>query len=396
MASIRVLDSLDTVIRGVIGVCLAIARDIVRTVLTGILTAVIPGFASGPIVSRVGREIDRILNEMFGWLDSMAAGAASLVSTIPASLNVLFDAIEDGIWAHTVWIRWVARDLIPRVSQRLEATIAATRAYLMNVMAYEIARVQGWVRSLTDALDRRVSAEIYAVRLWATGWINILHRDLQVVLQTSLKYTDRSVSLVRTDLVIVRQNLTALITSTTRALTLYADRTAQAARDLAIKASLEGARVYTNDQLAALRGTLTGVFTRVVTPRWDDIRDAETEVRKDFPDGTADHTREIGAIPERAPTGLAETFAAIAASSAVSMSWILDAGVPLWRRLRTFGDTIDEMQDDSLIEGVLTLLAFAVLDPEGSAKAASVDMSETLSGVVTGTIGSIFSDDEGE
>jgi hypothetical protein len=396
MASIRVLGSLDTVVRGFIGVCLLTARDIVRMVLTGILTAVIPGFASGPLVGRVGNEIDRILNEMFGWLDSMAAGAASLVSTIPASLNVLLDSVEDAIWNHTVWIRWVARDLIPRVSQRLEAIIAATRSYLMNVMAYEIARVQAWVNVLADALNRRITNEIYAVRLWTTSWINILHRDLQVVRQTVLSYVDRSVTLVRIDLVTTQRNLTAVINSTARALTAYADRVAQVARDVAIRTSLEGARTYTNQQFEALRSALTGIFTKTAAPSWRDVRDAETAILKDFPNGAASLTRKVEAIPKEAPKGLTEIFGGLSATSALSMSWILNAGVPLWRKLRTFSDTVDEMQDDSLIEGIFTLLAFAVLDPGGSAKTASMDMSETLSGVVTGTIGSIFSSDEDE
>lgn len=396
MIIIRMLGSLDTVVRGMAGVWLIVSRDVIRVILTAILSKIIPGFASAPLVARIESVIDSVLSALTGWIDSMASGAASFIETTPAALNTLFDAVEDAVWAHTNWIKFLSGSVIPHLQLRLEALIGATRSYLLNIIGYEVARLSAFVWSVVAAVDRRLSLQINALQTWAQAWINVLTRAIQTVERAAFQYTNWAVTSLRIDVDHIRSNLIALITVTARNLTLYTDRTVQVARDLAIRISVENARTYTNQQMVAFRDLVIAAFKAPAAPSWSAVRRAETEVLKDFPKGAAAHTRKTDAIPAEIPGSLDGVIRALSATSTVGMSWILDAGVPLWRRLSTFGDTVDQMQDDSLIEGVLTLLAFAVLDPVGSAREASVDMSATLSGVVSGTIGSIFPEDREE
>jgi hypothetical protein len=390
MSGIRVLGSLETVVRGAVGLCLLVARDIVRTMLTALFTGVIPGFASSAMAARVSSEIERITGVLTGWMDSMASGAASFLDTTPAAINTLFDAVEDAIWTHTSWIRFLARDLVPNLQRYLEGLIVATRSYLLNVIAYENSRTQALMWATVSAVDRRLSLSINAMHALIVTYINIINQQINAAHRDARMWAEYLFTVALTDLAKTRQNLIALVNATARALTTYTDRAAQSAREMAIRTSLEGARTYTNQQVVALRDAFARAFTTAVTPPWGAVRDAETGILADFPKGAAAHTRKVGAIPEKVPQALPEVFGAASAMGVLSLSWIRDAGIPLWRRLHTFGDTVDQMQDDSLIEGVLTLLTYAILDPRGSAKEAAVDMSSTLSGVAGGTIQSLF------
>lgn len=319
-------------------------------------------------------------NAVVGFLAPGVAGAFAYLQSDPSWLETLTTNTANALWQHRAKIIWLRQSYIPEVHHTLNldiingdnAVLHWTNTAITNVNNFVIAEAN-IARQYTDLTHRVLGQDIVAgdnaVIKFLSGPINAINNFLALYTkEVSAEFTRQGN--------IAHQYTDDSVTSVEHKLAI--GLAAAGAALAALSAFITG--VYVPDAIAAAIAALNAEAAIAMDVEWEFVATTANRAIASLTLADLDPLWATNVLSEIPATSLAAACLDMTSAHRFEMNFINNAGVPLYRNLKKFGE------DTSSLDGVITTVLL------GAFATAAITEPVDTAAVITDVLGGPLND----